>query len=373
MLEKIKAYINKVLNQIKKKPKQKKRVDASHIEDINEELENALNNAKADNAMLKQQLEKLRKAHESEEEVNIGKKLQEEQKKLSNKSFQGAISFRKLFRLIEKKEKSVRGESVEAESKLGGEDFGDFVDIWGLNNGQMAAVVRNNGHKKPIITGRTLPELFRNYKNLPHSVQKGVVFLNLDEDGNYSENIERKKVPNVKLDANGNFIHTQTNQGEFMKILAEKERKLNKLRSQLKASDQAWVKENEDRKSIQDYSDVMKKKYDARSAALTDELEKTKNVLEENRIKRNEKHNLMNALNMSEDYEDFVDKRRDELLEKVADMIPETKESLAEGRFKSLASWIQNEMAEPMAEKMYVEKVKKKQEEEVEEEEETGF
>lgn len=356
--EALQPIIDKIRNAfgIEKKEKEVERVKPGEVEDINEKLDRAKSNAEADAAMWKQKYKKLKNAVEEREKVNIGKELQKEKEQLNNKMFEGAVSIKKLMEYLDKKK-------VSGVSKQGGTEFGKIKDIWVLNNGQMAPVVNKNGSKQPIMTGKTWKDLFRNFKNLQKSVVKGLAFLNLDDDGNFSPNIEAEKVPNIIMDAEGNFVTTQAHTEEVQKLLAQKERTINKLHKQIKTSDEAWLQEHEDLREMEDWASLTKKRTDSMKSSVKDELAATKDIMQDDRLKSRAMADMMNSMEMSEKVEDRFKEKRDELVSKFTEMFPKTARELEEGKIKKYLSYVQSHMVEPLAVKEVVEEREKEEEE----------
>lgn len=360
--EKLKKKVGEWLGTTRKKRTEE--ISAEERSEVNEKLARKANEKEAEAKKWERKYNKLKDSIEKREKENIGKKLQEEKEKLSNELFDGAISLKKLTNILDRKE-------VEGVSKIGGTSFGRFTDILLLTNGQLAPVVIpeendvsaiNEKGEVPVMTAKTCKDIFRNYKNLAKSVSNGIVYFNLDEDGNYTPNIEAEKVPNIIQDANGNFIQTEKHMEEVQKLLAEKERTINKLHKQIKSIEEAWLNENEKRRNLEDYASLAEKRGETASAAVKDELDKTMNMIQESRKQDRAVASTLSSLEMSERMERKLMEKRDELETKVAEMFPKGKREDAKKEIKNLTSWVMNNIAEPQAKKILTETRKEKEE-----------
>lgn len=355
VIQNIKRGILRILG---KETEQKKiqNITSQEINDIDEKLERKAANKEADAKRWKKRYEDLKDSIQKSKEENVGKKLTEQQKQLVNQSLKGAISLKKVLNTLDKKK-------VHATSSDGGEQFGEWKDIWLLKNGQLAiAVETEEGKTTDIARARNVPDLINNYKYLEKGVAKGMVMMNLDEDGNHAPNPMTQRVPDIKIDMNGNVVSTQAHTEELQKLLAKKERKANRYRAKWKSAEEAWLEENETRKQLEDYIQVIKAKSDSLEDDAKSKLNEATEIIRDSRTRDRSVANLVNNMKMAKDVEQKLYSKKNELESKMQEMYSKSDREIAEEDVKSMISWIVNSIHSETKEQEKVEKQSREEE-----------
>ena len=242
-----KETVIETINKIKIKPKPHKKavqpvvkIKPSDIDGINKAMEYERGLLRGDLASEQLEKEKLKRTVSRKKKENISKVLNEQQNKLYWSRYREAFSWRSFFKNLEKKKVFFRVNSYNFMKK-----FGVFEDLLILKDGSWAIVIRDKeGNTRPIISGRTTKDLFRNYGSLTKTVATRNFIINLNEDSHHVENILEREIPSKVYDGNGKEHVSRINSKEISKVLLEKDETIQSLMEEAQTSEEAYVNEN---------------------------------------------------------------------------------------------------------------------------------
>lgn len=219
MVRKLKTLIKKLGKRVKLKkhviiqPEQAEDLDAAREKQVGYlQVDKALETIRADEA--ERELLKRKK-------VNVNKVLTQEQLKLLNEDFIGMFSLKKLFSHY------FKGKKIFISSWDMKRVFGDFDDVVILKDGRVGIKLKQYG--RPIITGRTARDVFHYFPGLAYNVVKGIVPINLDNEGRYAENVLQKEVPNIVTGADGKAVISKVETEPLMNLIVEKDKQISEL------------------------------------------------------------------------------------------------------------------------------------------------
>ncbi len=335
MLGKIKSGLSWLKSKITgSKVKRKKQIGPEDQENINEQLDKARGEAEAKAAKMERKYDDLKESVEEREEVDVADKLSEEKEELSMEMFRKGTSLKKFF-----KYSMERGQQVYVRSANGDKVFGTFEDIILLPDGRLAVTKKQGKGISPVITGRTFKDILRN-PNLKTVANTSAMNVNLNRDGGFVENIESRNVPDIIVDEKGNFVHTQAHTEELQKLLAEKQQQIQKWRNRAKTAEQAWIGENQERKSLEKVREVTKTRADKAEDDFTEAIDSAKDIIRNNNIMHRAMQDIITDRNTLEDLKERLYDHRGELQNKMADMVAKNEEDLAKEDVQELAEWV---------------------------------
>ena len=161
---------------------------------------------------------------EKEKDV-IARKLTEKYLKASVEHLKGAFSLTKLFA------EKLRDNNFEVFSYNMKKSFGKFDDIIFLEDGRIGVSVIDGKDKKRkvVLTGDNLKHIFRNFSGMAKTADRGYLILNLNEEGDYMENILEEDVPKIIIDSNGGINVSSVDKMKFADALVSIEEEKQEL------------------------------------------------------------------------------------------------------------------------------------------------
>lgn len=313
-----------------------KKITRGESKRIDEQVDKSRGYAEAKAAQEKKQREALESRIREEEEVNVAKNLSEEQKKLIKDRHKGSVSLKKAMEYLNKN-------TVAAKTNDWEETLGRLVDVHLLRDGAMAAMVKTpDGKVVPKITASKWPDMFSNFKNLNSGFAKGVAILNLDGDENPIPNIHTQEVPAIIQNAEGEYVQTKAHREEFLKQIGKLQKQVNKWRNYAKTSEEAWIGEHEERKTLEEISRVDEKRADSLKAGLSSSMNQVEDILEDDRFRNRVLAKVQNNMDIREDMEKSLRKHQEELQEKFAKRIEQEDIDLAEEKIQDISEWTLN-------------------------------
>ena len=145
----------------------------------------------------------------------IAEYLQEQKKELVHKDIGIDASVKEFLKYARLKKKAIHITSYNGEK-----DFGILKDIGFARNGLLGIYVF--GINRPIISGKSPQDIFRNVAGLRNDARVGQIRINLNNDGSFVENIEQIEVPNVIVDLNRKINILNYDTKPFIERLIEK-------------------------------------------------------------------------------------------------------------------------------------------------------
>jgi len=275
-------------------------------------------------------IEELTRSEESKEDIARELALQREE--LLEKDIGTATSIKRLLKYAKKKKKAIHIVSYNHER-----DYGIFRDLGISSNGLFSVYVY--GVKRPIISGKNLSDIFRNCAGLANDAKKGMIAINLDEEGRPVENIEQVEVPEIVIDFNGKINVMNHDLRPFIERIVEKDtiisEQLNELRINEMTISELTKEINEEKKK----NEILKTENESYKASLSDTLERMKD------IQRNYNNLIKNMTILQEDnemYEEFKEKMLkaiEDLHEKLGDEAGKTNVEKALDKLRNIIDW----------------------------------
>lgn len=214
-------FVRRILK-IKKKVLVDKILSETEIESLDKEIEYERGYKEAQLAMKDLEIEQLKKKLKPDSDLDIKKFLDKQQKSAYNSQFTNALSVKKFFTLNSRKAHKLL--SYDAQRR-----FGDFEDMLITTDGRIALTVKTKNSKEILIVGKTIKDIFCEFKGLSNVAPLGFLKVNLDSKRNYVENVLDREIPEVVIDGNGKVHISQINTKSFMEQLIEKEGTINEL------------------------------------------------------------------------------------------------------------------------------------------------
>lgn len=272
--------------------------------------------------------------------VNISKAANEKSKEIGNRAFKGGFSFQKLFLTTTKsKKKDIKVYSYNMKRY-----FGIFHDFGILNDGRVVLYIKTNNQVVPLLTGRTVKDLFRNFSGLTHSAAKGLFLVNLDEDGNFVENIEEHDVPDVIVDAKGNISITRLDEEAFIRRLGEKERLVNKLVESHRALEKVIAMQST-QGTIKDLGEELAtNRANTLDAKLRKQLQSISGIIKSYDELQKESILSASSQKIAEERLDNLEAVRDKLFAKVEKWFPQEDKEIAKDEIKETVEWLMSEL-----------------------------
>ena len=285
------------------------------------------------------QLEKLLKRKET---VNISKLTSERATQISKQQFRGGFSLsRFILALHNGQKKRIWVCSYNMEKR-----FGEFVDVGIMRDGRLAVLIKTRDKKTvPIITGRSIKDLFRNYAGLGNEVRGGVIRVNLSPEGNFVENVEEHDVPDVVLDGNGNIAVSRLDEDSFIRKLAAKERTIQGLVESHKSLEKVIAHQAEQGQIVELGAELALTRGDSALASLTKQTEQVKGVVSS--YATLEKENVMSASSqkLAEEKLEALEMSREKLFAKGKKWFSSDEREAAEEALRSQFEWITENVA----------------------------
>lgn len=335
--KKVKSIVGSAKRKVTKKGKSTKQRQAkpSEIKDINEDVDKdrGYYESKYIQEKKKNEEEKEKKARK----VNMGKKLTQEQEQMRKEIYENSTSLKKLMNYIDKNKVICRSQDWK-------KNYGKLEDMLVLDDGRLAVVTERGGKVEPKITGQTMKDIFRNYKQLRTGVANGVVLLNLDEDGRFVENIMSREVPDMIIDNKGNIVTTKAHTKELQEHVAELKSQINELRGRWRTAEEAFVGENQDRKTLTEVKNLHKSRAEMAEGEYQQGLKKVEDILKEDRERVRVMEKIVNMKNIEEDMRDVLYGHRKEIQKKFGKLAEKSKEDLARDDFEDMAEWFKDQI-----------------------------
>ena len=200
-----------------------------------EKLQAVLN----ENAFLKGKLLKQR-SKEGEERIR-DQDQKEEKEKIKDLNLQYGelrkdsdkpVSLYKLFELIKKRknsEKEIIFTTFDGKINLG--KVRDFViypdESFGVSDG-----------KKVIWAGKSLGDVFYWTSGLSNYINKGMIPLCVDKEGNYTPNLMEQEIPEFVRMSTGKFKINRFNKKKVYELISEKDEQIHELHNELEATEE---------------------------------------------------------------------------------------------------------------------------------------
>lgn len=264
---------------------------------------------------------------------NVAKELSMQKEEILARELGIASSLKKILNARGKK-------SIHVVSYNRERDFGILRDIGFSANGLLSVYVHNV--KRPIISGRTPHEIFRNCAGLRTDANKGIVSINLNSDGEYVENLEQIEVPEVIIDFNKkiNILHNDTK--PFIERIIEKNNYIDELFHEIKVNERMISELTKEINMEKKNNEVLETENESYKSDLSDALNRMTEI-------QKNYNKLTQSLSVLEDdnllYEKFKEKMEkviDELHDKLSEKREQTTVDEAMADLKNIVDWYES-------------------------------
>lgn len=195
------------------------------VERLSEAIEKDRAMKEAKIALLERKIRKEEEKEKAEEDKNlINKSLQKKRKAIIRKQRMSPFDWGRFFKIYNKSKKKWKFRVLSYDLKR---DFGYFDTLVTLKNGLIGlSVIDREKKRNIIISGRTIKDILYNFKGLGDMAEKGVFMVNLNENGEFVNNILEEEIPELIVDKEGKYIHSKVRTQPLMDIVIEKDKKI---------------------------------------------------------------------------------------------------------------------------------------------------
>lgn len=196
-------------------------------------MSNATKRMDGERQAAKGELKQKRKMEQAEQKQqdkeDLSRHLNQKNKELSRKNLENNISIRKL--LTSEKD-------IEIMSREGGKSFGHVEDFIGDDKGLLYLISEEEGIVK---AGPTLGRIFANPKKMQREIEKGMVTVNMNDDGQHVEGPETVEVPKMIYTDQDKWAVAEDATEKYMKQVPKLKQEINKLRGEKAFLERAMV------------------------------------------------------------------------------------------------------------------------------------
>lgn len=274
---------------------------------------------------------------QSDNRDEVARELNEQKEEILNKEVGVSASLRDI--LNAKRKKSIHVLSYNRKR-----DFGILKNVGIAQNGLISIYVK--GIKRPIISGRTPQEIFRDCSGLTNDANRKMISINLNESGDYVENVETIEVPNVIIDFNRKIKVLNYDTAPFIERIIEKNNEFDSVVRELRLEQKttaSLVKElNEEKKK----NEVLENENMSYKSGMSDMIERFKEVQKGyGEITKNYSI-LLDENSLKEEFNERQNKVINSLHKKISDK--EAREAIenAVGYMKNNIDWYHGKMKE---------------------------
>ena len=256
----------------------------------------------------------------------IAEYLQEQKKELVHKDIGIDASVKEFLKYARLKKKAIHITSYNGEK-----DFGILKDIGFARNGLLGIYVF--GINRPIISGKSPQDIFRNVAGLRNDARVGQIRINLNNDGSFVENFEQTETPNVIIDFHNKVHVTSYDQEPFINRIIEKNNIIDEQMSELKKLEKQASEITMELNLQKKQNEVIENENETIRSSLSDTINQFKEV-------QKNYHNLTKTLTILEEDNEMLE----ESAEKKEQIINAIQEKLTAMKQITTAEQAQEEM-----------------------------
>lgn len=223
----------------------------------------------------------------------IAEYLQEQKKELIQKDIGIDASVKEFLKYARLKKKAIHITSYNGEK-----DFGILKDIGFARNGLLGIYVF--GINRPIISGKSPQDIFRNVAGLRNDAKVGQIRINLNNDGSFVENFEQTETPNVIIDFHNKVHITSYDQEPFINRIIEKNNIIDEQMSELKKLEKQTSEITMELNLQKKDNEVITNENESIKSALSDTINQFKEI-------QKNYHNLSKTLTILEEDNEMLE------------------------------------------------------------------
>ena len=332
--QKAKNFVRRLLG-IKKKIIVDRIIKESEVQTIDKELlkERAYKDMQL--ALKDKEIQELKEKFKPDKDIDVKQFLSKQQKSLYIKKFSNSLSLKKL----------LNGGNVSTLSYDLKRKFGELDDIIIMTDGRVAIISKREDKKFVTTMGRSVKDIFWNFKGLRNSAVNNFLTLCLDHEGSFVKNIFDEEIPEVAIDLKGNMHITQVNMKSYMEQLIEKESKIGELINYISVIEDALGREigdNNLKKIMHDYATKRAETAESETLGL---FEKQKDIMAAYYQMTEELNKKGVAIHLGEDLNDKLETIKSELLEKLESKEGKETKEVVEESFRKTLNFLTGVMA----------------------------
>ena len=287
----------------------------------------------------------------------IAKKLREEYVKASSEPFKKAFSLARFFAEFLKDNK------FEVFTYDGEKSLGLFDDLILMQDGRIGLSVyqkkneKGIAQRKVILVGDNLKHIFRDFRGLRMTAERGYLKVNLDTKGNYFEDPLEEEVPKIIMDARGNYSFSKVSKAKLSEMLIDMEKEKQET-FQLLSNYENILYENLREIRLKELNSKANRSRAMNSEkAIVDLYNRTNSIIANtnNMIKMFELRGQ--ALGITEDMVKAYDEAMPEFLKKIEATVGKAGVEIVEENMKKQMEWYKYNIAKPVV--IYPEKDEK--------------
>lgn len=294
-----------------------------------------------DRGMARGQLKQKHKEEEQDKKAtkkaNVSQYLHSQDKELSRRFMKNSASLNALFEEVK------RGRDIELMSRSGNKSFGYLSSTHPVIVNDKGLIIILNEDNQPVTAGPTFGQILANPKGFAKEADRGILRLNVDEQGRYVPGPETVQTPQMILEpATNKFVTTEDYTEQYQEQVAQLKQELSNLRQEKGMLEKTLIEVIEDNKEKDRLLENQNAIIDKVEGQLERRSQEFNNVLDKfDGMQRNQKR-LSNIADTYEQVAKDTIKVKEDIIDEVMDELDEDEVERAESRIRKAVDLVLN-------------------------------